>query len=111
MLSRLVKADEGVNKIAASKDLMLKLFVYYSIAETNKSALITIHTLCNKHSDFRGTLLNTHKFTLASFDSFVSSGIANFKRTVETDAWDEYVNVVASLTAFVGLFPERLEDF
>ena len=56
-------------------------------------------------------MLETHGFSLASFDSFVNTGIANFKRAREAEAWDEYVNICASLTGFVGKVNERAEDF
>jgi len=45
---------------------MLKLIVYYTFEDYNKSPLITLHTLMSK-PDFRTVCLETHKFTLASF--------------------------------------------
>ena len=55
--------------------------------------------------------METHGFTLANFDGFVRTGIANFKKAIETEAWDDYVNICASLTGFVGKLEERSEDF
>jgi len=63
----------------ASKDILLKLFVYYTFQDMNKSALIAIHTLCNQTEAFKEALMETHGFTLSSFDGFVTSAIANFK--------------------------------
>ena len=111
LLSRVVKNGTGQEKMLQSKDIMLRLHVYYSIQSTNKSALITLHTLTTQRDDFKEVLCETHGFTLASFDSFVNKGIANFKKAKETEAWDDYVNICASLTAFVGRVSERAEDF
>ena len=94
-----------------SKDIVFKLHVYYAIQTTNKPALITLHTLASQRADFKEVLMERHGFSLSSFDSFVNKGIANFKRAKETESWDEYVNHCASLTAFVGKFEERAEDF
>ena len=102
LLSRLAKQEAAREKIVASKDIMLKLFVYYTFPDTNKSALITLHTLFSQKSDLVEILLDSHNFTLASFDSFVSTSKANFTRTMETNDWNEYVNVCSSIIAFVG---------
>ena len=101
MLSRLVKAEEGHSKILGSKDLMLKLIVYYTFEDYNKSALITLHTLMSK-PDFRTVCLETHQFTLASFMPFVNSSKANYKRYLESENWDEYQNCCTSISGFVG---------
>lgn len=111
LLSRLVKCSDGQEKILMSKNIMFKLHVYYGIKTTNKFALISLHTLATQRQDFKEVLLETHGFTLASFDGFVNTGIANFKRAVQEEAWDDYVNICASLTGFVGKFDERAEDF
>ena len=63
---------------------MLRLLVYYTFEDTNKSALITLHTLMSTQADFKTICLDTHGFTLASFDLFVKSSKENFKRYVET---------------------------
>ena len=102
LLGRLAKQEEAREKIVASKDIMLKLFVYYTFPDTNKSALITLHTLFSQKQDLKEILFETHNFTLASFDSFVSSSKANFTRTMEANDWTEYINVCSSIIAFVG---------
>jgi len=111
LLSRLVRTSEGQEKIIMSKDIMFKLHVYYCIQHTNKWALITLHTLATQRADFKEVLLETHNFSLASFDSFVTTSIANYKKARETEAWDDYVNICASITGFVGRVFERVEDF
>lgn len=102
LLGRLAKQEEAREKIVASKDIMLKLFVYYTFPDTNKSALITLHTLFSQKQDLKEILFETHNFTLASFDSFVSSSKANFTRTMEANDWTEYINACSSIIAFVG---------
>ena len=102
LLGRLAKQEEAREKIVASKDIMLKLFVYYTFPDTNKSALITLHTLFSQKHDLKEILFETHNFTLASFDTFVSSSKANFTRTMESNDWNEYVNVCSSIIAFIG---------
>lgn len=79
LLSRLAKVDEGRQKMVNSKDLLLKMLIYYTKAETNKSTLITLHTLMTQVPNFRSIVLDTHKFTLASFDSFVNTVLANYQ--------------------------------
>ena len=102
LLSRLSKQEQGREKIVASKDIMLKLFIYYTFPDTNKSALITLHTLFSQKHDLKEILFESHNFTLASFDSFVNTSKANFTRTIEEEDWNEYVNVCSSIIAFVG---------
>ena len=111
LLSRLVKNAAGQEKIIQSKDILLKLHVYYSIERTNKSALITLHTLATQREDFKEVLMETHGFTLQSFRGFINTAITNFNRARETESWDEYVNVCASITGFVGKMIETAEDF
>lgn len=111
LLGRLIKVPVGQLKIMQSKDILLKLFVYYTHDDTNKSALITLHALCAKGEIFKKILLETHGFTLSSFDSFVTTGLANFKITREAGKWDDYVNLCSSLSTFIGCIPERSEDF
>jgi len=110
LMSRLCKVDTGARRIVASKDLMLRLFVFYTMDSTHKNALITLHTLMVKVPEFRQILLDEHKFTLASFDSFVTSGIASYQKSLENESWDEYAFVCTSLSGFITVFPERSED-
>ena len=90
---------------------MLKLLIYYCFDDTNKSALITLHTLMCRIDNFHDVMLDTHKFTLSNFDDFIKAAKANFKACKEGEKWDDYVNVCASITGFVGCFQERSEDF
>ena len=94
-----------------SKDLLLKLFVYYSRDETHKSALITLHTLMVKVDEFKKILYETHGFSSASFDGFVRKAKASFTSARESEKWDDYVNICSSISAFVTRFEERSEDF
>ena len=41
----------------------------------------------------------------------VSTGKANFKKLIQEEKWDDYLNCSASLTGFVGAFPERAIEF
>ena len=84
LVGRLAKAEEGQRKILGSKDLMLRLIVYYTFEDTNKSALITLYTLMSTQPDFKTVCFDTHGFTLASFELFVKSSKENFKRSMET---------------------------
>jgi len=111
LMSRLVKNDEGARRVMGSKDLLLKLFVYYTRDETHKSALITLHTLMVRVDRFREILFETHNFTAASLDGFVRKGKASYTSAKEAAKWDDYVYVCSSLSAFVTVFPERSEDF
>ena len=95
----------------ASKNIMVKLLVYYKFDDTNKSSLITLHALMCKVDSFHDVMLNTHRFTLTNLDDFVKCSKANFTKTLEGEKWDEYFNVCASITGFVGCFPEKSEDF
>ena len=110
LLGRMIRAPEGLLKIMQSKNIILKLLVYYSYEDTNKSALIALHALCGKGEIFREMMLETHGLPPNSFDKFLTTGMANFNKAKEESAWDDYVNVCASLTAFVGAFPERAEE-
>lgn len=81
-----------------SKELMLKLLVYYNMDTTHKSALITLHTLMVKVDDCRKILMDVHNFTMANFDSFVDKGKASYKSSLENEKWDDYVFVCSSLS-------------
>ena len=94
-----------------SKDLLLKMLIYYTKAETNKSTLITLHTLMTQVPDFRSIVLDTHKLTLASFDSFVTTAVTNYQSAYQNQKWDEYQNICSSISGFIDCFPERSEDF
>jgi len=75
-----------------------------------KNSLITLHACC-KLPHFREVCFDEHKFTLKSFDPYVAKANEKFKKAYENEAWDEYVNISASITAFCGAFPERKGDF
>jgi len=90
---------------------MLRLIVYYTFEDTNKSTLITLYTLMSTQPDFKTVCFDTHGFTLASFELFVKSSKENFKRSMETQAWEEYQNCCTSISGFVAVFPEKSIDF
>ena len=66
--------------------------------------------LSNK-PNFREVCFDEHGFTLKSFDLFVNTAKTSFKQLLEAQAWDDFVNIVASVTAMVGAFPERAIEF
>lgn len=64
-----------------------------------------------KHPKFRETCFETHKYRTAAFDAFVKHSINKYNTIVAAEMWDQYVNVCASITAFVTAFPERLQEY
>ena len=96
-MSRLVKVEQGAKRVVQSKDLMLKLLVYYNLDTTHKSALITLHTLMVKVPNCRQVLLDQHNFTMANFDSFITKGKASYHSSLENEKWEDYVFVCSSL--------------
>ena len=61
--------------------------------------------------DFKSIVLGTHKFTLSSFDKFVTTALANYKNALENEKWDDYQNICSSISGFIDCFEERTEDF
>ena len=55
--------------------------------------------------------MDVHEFTLDSFDGFVNASKTSFHKAIKDEDWDFYVNVCASISCFVNLFPERSEDY
>ena len=104
LIGRLVRVDSGRLKIMGSKDLLMKLLIYYTKPQTNKSALITIHTLMVQVPSFRTILFDTHNFNLASFDAFVTTALANFKEAHDNNKWDDFQNICSSISGFVDCF-------
>ena len=85
LLGRMIRAPEGILKMMQSKDIILKLLVYYTHEDTNKSALIALHAMCGKGEIFKQLVLETHGYSLSNFDSFVTTGIANFKKVRQNE--------------------------
>jgi len=79
-------------------------------AELAKQSLLTLHC-CFRKANFREICLNIHKFSASAFDSFVRQSIDKYTKTSEAELWDLFVNVCASITAFVTAFPERLIEY
>ena len=94
-----------------SKDLMLKMFIYYTREQTHKTALITLHTLMVRVPEFKKILFETHGFTLANLDGFVKKGKESFNSARDNEKWDDYCFACSSLSGFVSIFEERSEDF
>lgn len=64
-----------------------------------------------KHPNFRETCFDSHKYPIKTFDAFVKHSINKYNKIVDAQMWDQYVNVCASITAFVTAFPERLREY
>lgn len=113
LVSKLVKYPEGLDKIIGSKEIILRQLLNYagnSSEELVKSALIVLHNCC-RAPQFRETCLDTHKFTLSNFDSFVSASKKRFYTMFEEKRWDEYANVCLSINGFVAIFPEKSTEY
>ena len=67
--------------------------------------------MCKREKEFKDICFETHKYPSATFDPFVKRSIAQYTQLVEQQSWDAYVNICASITAFVTAFPERLTDY
>ena len=61
--------------------------------------------------DFKTIMLDKHKFTLASFDKYVETALANYKKAYAEEKWDDYKNICSSISGFIDCFEERTEDF
>ena len=112
MLGKLMKTVDGSQRILHSKDIIIRVLFYFTMddPEYSKNALITLHAAC-KMPEFREVCFNQHKFTMQSFDPYVEKANSKFMKAYETQAWEDYVNICASITAFSGVFPERKSDF
>ena len=75
-----------------------------------KNALIAFHTCC-KHPQFAEICNEKHKLKPATFNPYSETAAKRFVKAFEVKDWDTLVNQMASVTAFVGAFPERAIDF
>lgn len=112
LIGKLMKTADGSIKIINSIEIISRVLLYYMTDESDffKNALLTMHACC-RHPEFRDICFKQHKFTMKSFDPFVAQANKKFKEIFEKQAWDEYTNICASITAFCGCFPERKGDF
>lgn len=112
LLGKLMKTQDGREQIVNSKEVMSRVLLYFLMDEHDyfKNALITLHSCC-KVPGFREICLDKHKFTLKSFDPHVERAKSKYAKIVETEQWDEYVNICAVITALVGVFPELKDGF
>ena len=91
---------------------MITALLYYGSedAELAKQSLLTLHC-CFRKENLSALCFETHKFSASAFDSFVKQSIEKYTKTSELEQWDTYVNICASITAFVTAFPERLIEY
>ena len=114
ILAKVCKVEDSCLQTMKSQTLVLTCLVYYANEESPdlaKQCLLTFHLLCGRGEDFKKVCLETHKFQQKSFDSFVKQSIAKYEATSKAQQWDLYVNVCASITAFLRAFPERLPEY
>lgn len=80
LLGRLARVPAGLLKVAKSKDILLKILLYYTLEdmpEYSKNSLIIFHTCCSMPG-FADILLEEHKFTAKSFDGYIKVSKSRF---------------------------------
>lgn len=113
LVAKVAKVDASCKEIMNSKTILITCLLYYSSQESDdlaKQCLLTMHSCC-KQETFKDICFNTHKLPQTTFDSFVKNSITKYEAIVAKESWNDYVNICASITAFVTAFPERLPEY
>ena len=113
IIAKVAKIEKSSTEIMDSKSLIITCILYFGNTEQEdlaKQCLLTFHQLC-KRAEFKDICFNTHKFPAVTFDPFVKRSITQYNSIVESEKWDLYVNICASITAFVTAFPERMSEY
>lgn len=112
LFSKLMKTAAGSLAIISSKEIISRLLLYFMTDEPEyfKNTLITLHACC-RHPGFRESCFDKLGFELKHFDPYVAKANKKFTEAFENQAWDDYVNICASISAFCTTFPERKGDF
>jgi hypothetical protein len=114
IVAKVAKVESACIEIMNSKTLVVTCLMYYANQEHEdlaKQCLLTFHQLCRREKEFRDICMETHKYPAVTFDPFVKRSITLYESIVSQELWDQYVNVCASITAFVTAFPERLPEY
>lgn len=117
---KILRNQEVAEKVLTQKHTVFKAILYFHRqfreGDLQLNALRTLHPL-TKLPDFKDTCLNEHKFTVKTFDTYVVEITQLFKDSLDKtqhdgkEDWPTFVNACASATAFVGAFPERIQEF
>ena len=111
VLSKLSKETKGANEIALSKNLILRVILYFNKAifpiELLMSSLRILHNCCKSTADFRATCLETHGFTLKTFDTIVSDSRSLVTESIAKQDWETLINTCSLISALADILPER----
>lgn len=120
LLGKMLRNQEAAETVLTHKHTLFKTILYFHRqfheGDLQLNALRTLHPL-TKLPDFKDTCLNEHKFTLNTFDTYVTEITQLFKDSLDKtkhegkEDWATFVNTCASTTAFLGAFPERVREF
>lgn len=115
LLSKLTKDPKGAHAIALSKNLVLRVILYFNKEvfpfELVLHCIRVLHNCCKSALDFRGLCLESHGFTLKSFDGCVRDSLAIFNECLQKGDWDNFTNICSIVSALTDCFPERAIDF
>lgn len=115
LLSKLSRDASGAKGITENKNLMFRVLLYF-----NKGAFpldLVLHSLRILHNclklapDFRTTCLDTHGFTLSSFDQCITDIVSIFHEAIKSNDWDNCQLSCQIASAISDVLPERSMDF
>ena len=119
-LSKMLRNSEATEKVLTQKHTLFKTLLFFhrqfKDGDLQLNALRTLHPL-TKLPDFKDVCINDHKFTLKTFDTYVTEINQLFKDSLDEAKnegkkdWNLFVNACASAASFLGAFPERAPDF
>jgi hypothetical protein len=111
VLSKLSKETKGANEIAQSKNLILRVILYFNRSvfpmDLLMSSLRILHNCCKSSGDFRTTCLETHGFTLKTFDTIISDSKSMVTDSIAKQDWETLINVCSLISALADIIPER----
>ena len=115
LISKLSKETRGSLEITNSKNLILRVIMYFNKAnfphDLVMNSLRLLHNCCKTAPNFREICLDTHGFTLKTFDTIVTDSRAYVRDSIAKQEWETLINACSLISALSDVFPERQRDF
>jgi hypothetical protein len=111
LLSKLSKEAKGASDLASSKNIMLRVILYFNRSafphDLVMHSLRLLHNCCKSVPDFRTLCLDTHGFSIKHFDTIITDSRTFLTESIEKQDWELFVNACHLISAISDVLPER----
>jgi hypothetical protein len=115
MLSKLSRDVRGAQVIAESKNLLLRVILYFNLEafpqELVFHSLRILHNCFKSAPNFRSLYLETHSFTVKNLDTLSRDLLAIFNSSLASGDNDSLINGCSCVSALNNVFPETSHAF